>query len=79
MKVILPFISNSRLGYPDCTIQQLLCLNKHNPEFNQIMPSTVDQIFFKSKSSTSEIITCDCATDCDHQMYIAEVTVAETL
>ncbi|KAI5753622.1 hypothetical protein M8J77_001895 [Diaphorina citri] len=65
-------------GYPDCTIEQLLCLNKHNPEFNQIMPSNVDKIFFSSNDSSTEILSCDCATDCDHQMYIAEVTVAET-
>ncbi|KAI5712158.1 hypothetical protein M8J75_006316 [Diaphorina citri] len=60
------------LGYPDCTIEQLLCLNKHNPEFNQIMPSNVDKIFFSSNDSSTEILSCDCATDCDHQMESSE-------
>uniref|UniRef100_A0A8D9E627 Pickpocket protein 19 n=1 Tax=Cacopsylla melanoneura TaxID=428564 RepID=A0A8D9E627_9HEMI len=73
------FMDEARaLGYPECTIEQLLCLNKHNLAFNQIMPSNVDRIFFISNDSSTEILTCDCDLDCDHQMYIAEVTVAET-
>ncbi|XP_065222143.1 pickpocket protein 19-like [Planococcus citri] len=60
-------------AYPPCTVEDLLCLSDHNSIFNNMLPPFA-QAFFEPNETG---MMCDCKADCTHQMYIAEITIAE--